>query len=215
MSEEELMLNQENMDIVVAYPFVPYSVIADDLTEGSKSDYNNEVQDVIKLYEAYKKGQGFNTEGSNGDYVPSDLRYKKASSIINKEARFLFANPPTFNVNINDTSEEMKASNTIVQNFLDKVLEKNLFSDKIMKAAKDCFIGKRVALILNFNELSGITITFLNSLEFIYETQGSNDELSKIVTFYDMVDTYHKQDQREFKKTYELKDGMRYVTEEE
>lgn len=216
MSEEEKMQQQENIkdvDVIVAYTDIPYSVIADDMSEGSKNDYYNEVHQIIEYYVAYKKGQEFNTEGSNGNYVPSDLRYKKAASIINKEARFLFANPPTFNVNIDDTADEVKTTNTVIQNFLDKVLEKNMFNDKLLKAAKDCFVGKRVALMLNFND-SGITITFLNSLEFVYETTGSStNELRKIVSFYNMVDTYHKQEQRWFKKTYELENDVVYVEE--
>lgn len=216
MSEEEKMQQQENIkdvDVIVAYTDIPYSVIADDMSEGSKNDYYNEVHSIIEYYVAYKKGKKFNTEGSNGNYVPSDLRYKKASSIINKEARFLFANPPTFNVNIDDTSDGVKEANTIIQDFLDKVLEKNKFNDKLLKAAKDCFIGKRVALMLNFND-DGIAITFLNSLEFVYETTGSStNELKKIVSFYNKVDTYHKQEQRWFKKVYELEDGAVYVEE--
>ena len=127
MSEEEKMQQQENIkdvDVIVAYTDIPYSVIADDMSEGSKNDYYNEVHQIIEYYVAYKKGQKFNTEGSNGNYVPSDLRYKKAASIINKEARFLFANPPTFNVNIDDTTDEVKTANTVIQNFLKKVIKK-------------------------------------------------------------------------------------------
>lgn len=216
MLEEEKMRQQENIkdvDVITAYASIPYSVIADDMSEASKSDYYSEVNKIIEYYVAYKKGQDFVTEGSNGNYIPSMLRYKKASSIINKEARFLFANPPTFNVNIDDMDDAAKEANSVIQNFLDKVLEKNQFNDKLLKAAKDCFIGKRVALVLNFND-SGITITFLNSLEFVCETTGSGtNELSKIVSFYNLVDTYHKQEQRWFKKTYELENGIVYVEE--
>ena len=216
MSEEERMLNQEesqDVDVISMYEGIPYSVIADDLSEARKNDYFQEVQSIIAFYVAYKKGQPFTTEGSNANYVPSDLRYKKAASIMNKEVRFLFANPPTFHINRNTTDEADKAANTIVQDFLDKVLEKNMFNSKLLKAAKDCFIGKRVAIVLNFNEHKGITITFLNSLEFIYEMDGDGNELSKIVTFYNMVDTLHKQEQRWFKKTYELEDDIVYVEE--
>ena len=215
MSEEEKVSRQEelkNTDIIVAYTDIPYSVIADDMSDNQKSDYYSEVRQIAAYYVAYKKGQDFVSEGSNGDYVPASLRYKKAAGIINKEARFLFANPPTFNININDTDDRTKEANAVLQDFLDQVLVKNQFNAKLLKAAKDCFIGKRVAAVLNFNERNGITITFLNSLEFVYESD--NRGLTKIVSFYNEVDTRHKQDQRWFKKTYELgSDDVVYVEE--
>ena len=46
----------------------------------------------------YKKGASFTVEGTNGDYVPAKLNYKMAASLINKEARFLFAEPPDITV---------------------------------------------------------------------------------------------------------------------
>lgn len=213
LSEEQVMENQKAMlDDVVIYNEIPYSIIGDDIEQALKDDYYQEMNQIISLYNAYRRGMKFITEGSNANYVPSDLRYKKAASIINKEARFLFANPPTFNLNIDDVSEETKVQNTILQDFLDKVLEKNQFNTQLSKAVKDCFVGKRVAIMLNFNEQAGITVTFLNSLEFIYE--ASNSELRKIVSFYNMVKTSYRENQRWFKKTYELdEDGSVYVTE--
>lgn len=215
MSEELTMQQQEEsaIDVVVAHNSIPYSVIADDMSSSAKNDYYAEASQIIDYYRSYRKGEDFTSEGSNGDYVPSDLRFKKAASIINKEARFLFANPPTFNINLNDSSEEGKEANTILQDFLDEVLQRNKFNAKLLKAAKDCFIGKRVALMLNFNDESGISVTFLNSLEFIYETSGANNELTRIIAFYNMVDTLHKQDQRWFKKIYSLENGKVYVEE--
>lgn len=212
MSEETVMQNQMNLkneSVITAYRNIPYSVISEDMTSEGKTDYFLEVEEIINLYAAYKKGVKFFTEGAK-NYIPSDIRFKKAASIINKEARFLFANPPTFNVNINDKTREKE--NTILQDFLLKVLEKNMFNNKLLKAAKDCFIGKRVALMLNFNDVSGITITFLNALEFIYESTGNN-ELTKIVTFYEMTGSSNKSEQRWFKKIYELIDEKVYLSE--
>ena len=216
MTEEQKMASQETLSttVMTLYNNIPYSVIADDLFNMHKDAYQTEMNEIVKLYEAYKKGEEFLTEGTNSNYVPSTLRYKKAASIVNKEARFLFANPPTFNVNIDDVSDEVKKQNAIVQDFLDAVLSKNNFNEKLLKAAKDCFIGKRVALVLNFNDVSGITITFLNSLEFIYETSGfGSNELQKIVMFSNLNDTSYKEKQRWFKKTYTLENGAVYVEE--
>lgn len=216
MTEEQRMANQADATPTTAtlYSNIPYSVIADDLSTVRKDAYYTEIGEIVDLYEAYKKGEKFLTEGSNAQYVPSDLRYKKAAGIVNKEARFLFANPPTFNVNIDDVSDSVKQQNAIMQDFLDTVLRKNQFNEKLLKAAKDCFIGKRVALVLNFNDTSGITITFLNSMEFIYETSGiGSNELRKLVMFSNMEDTLYKEQQRWFKKIYTLENGHVYVEE--
>jgi hypothetical protein len=211
------MENVSKADIIVAYKNIPYNIIAKDLKSMSKDSYDNEIAEIEELYRNYDEGADFITEGSQGDYIPSDLKYKKASSIINKEARFMFSNPPDFNVNPDgmDTSEKSKDNNTVIQDFLDRVLKANNFSLNLMKACKDCFIGKRIACVLNFSEDSGITITFLNSLQFIYDLadDGSN-RLNKIVTFYNMVDTDLRADQRYFKKTYEMENGFCYATDE-
>lgn len=216
MTEEQKMAAQKDAEptVVTLYNGIPYSVIADDLTSVQKDAYYAEMQEIVNLYAAYKKGEEFLTEGSNADYVPSQLRYKKAASIINKEARFLFANPPTFNINIDDVSDEVKKQNAVVQDFLDTALRKNNLNEKLLKAAKDCFIGKRVALVLNFNDTSGITITFLNSMEFVYETSGvGSNELKKLVMFSNLEDTLYKEKQRWFKKVYTLENGVVYVEE--
>ena len=213
MSEEEKMINQcSKVDVITSYNNVPYFIIADELEELSREEYQEETKAINELYIMYKKGVEFSTEGSCGDYVPSQDRYKKASSIINKEARFLFANPPTFNVNLNDVDSSMKDENAIIQDYLDKVLKDNMFNDKLLKAAKDCFIGKRIAIMLNFNNESGISITFLNSLEFIADVD-KDGTLRKIVTFFNKVNTNIKNKQRWFKKVYTLEDDVVYVEE--
>ena len=191
MTEEEKMsYQQENSEeYIFSFPKVPYFLIDDEIGEDKRAKYFNEFEKIIKLYNIYERGNKFIAEGSNADYIPSDLRYKKSSMIMNKEARFLFSNAPSFNVNIDDVSGKYTTENTIMQKYLDKVLEKTNFNGKLIKGLKDCFIGKRVAIVLNFNETSGITITFLNSLEFVYEIDRDTDELRKFVTFYEMEGT--------------------------
>lgn len=217
MSEEGVMLKQQNeaITVITSYNSIPYFVIEDDLQEIGNQDYIDEVQEIIDLYDAYEKGVEFIAEGSNGEYVPSDVRFKKASSILNKEARFLFANPPSFNVNMDDMDGSEKEQNTIVQDFLDKVLEKNHFNSQIIKAVKDCFIGKRCACVLNFNETSEeISLMFLNSLEFIYKMNDSNpNRLEKFICFSCKSNTSDKSKQVWLKKIYSLENEKVYVSE--
>lgn len=217
MLEEQKMINQileEESEYIVSFLDVPYFLFDDEIGANKKSDYIKEVTEIKQYYKDYKVGCKFIPEGSNGDYVPSTLRFKKSAMIMNKEARFLFSNPPTFNVNPDDVDGKYKEENAIIQNFLDKVLEKNNFNGNVLKALKDCFIGKRVAIVLNFNEDSGVTITFLNSLEFIYEVSGrGTNDLTKFVTFYNMVNTDSLKDQRWFKKVYSKDESGVYVEE--
>lgn len=214
MLEESKMLNQVEgtVDVITAYNTVPYFIIEEELEELNREEYQNEASEINKLYAKYKEGVEFTTEGSNADYIPSQVKFKKAANILNKEARFLFANPPTFNVNLNDVDSDKKDDNAIIQDYLDEVLKKNTFSDKLLKGAKDCFIGKRIAIILNFNADTGISITFLNSLEFLADI-SKDGVLRKIVTFYNRASTNIKNNQRWFKKTYTLEDGVVYVEE--
>lgn len=217
MSETAVMENQKNevVSVITSYNNVPYFIIEDDLKELGQQDYIIEVAEINDYYEAYEKGMDFNTEGSNGEYTPSDVRFKKASSIINKEARFLFANPPTFNINVDDVNGDVVDDNTILQEFLDNVLVKNNFNGQIIKAVKDCFIGKRVAIVLNFNSDSEeISLMFLNSLEFIFKVANDNpNRLEKFICFHNTTTTTDRSKQVWFKKTYSLINNKVYVTE--
>ncbi len=217
MSETEVMENQKNevISVITSYNNVPYFIIEDDLQELGQQDYIEEVAEINEYYEAYEKGMDFNTEGSNGEYIPSDVKFKKASSIINKEARFLFANPPTFNINVDDVNGDLSDDNTVLQNFLDTVLQKNNFNGQIIKAVKDCFIGKRTAIVLNFNSDSEeISLIFLSSLEFIFKTANDNpNKLEKFICFHNTTTTTDRSKQVWFKKTYSLINDIVYVTE--
>ena len=220
MTEEEKMYELQAMDdnlldnFVYAFPDIP-SFLINNVNELKYNGFETEFSQIRLLYYKFKKGCDFITEGSNQDYIPSSLRYKKAAMIIKKEARFCFSNPPTFNVNPDNVENKDTEENAIIQNFLEKVLEKNNYRDSVLKALKDCFIGKRIAILLNFNETDGITITFLTSLEFIYETEGNKiDRLTKFIAFYKINSSNELKDQRWFRKTYtKEKDGI-YLIEE-
>lgn len=217
MSETVVMERQENKlaKYITSYNNVPYFIIEDDLEELGQQDYVSEVAEINGYYLAYEKGMDFATEGTNGEYVPSDVRFKKSASILNKEARFLFANPPTFNVNVDDIKGDVAEDNSILQDYLDKVLEKNNFRGQIIKAVKDCFIGKRCAIVLNFNtESEEISLMFLNSLEFIFKTASDNpSKLEKFICFHNTTTTTDKVKQVWFKKSYSLVNGYVVVNE--
>lgn len=178
-----------------------------------------DMYEIIRLYNVYEYGASYAQEGDL-DYTPADLRYKTVRALLDKEVRFLFSKPPDFFVDpeMGDTSSERrkaKDSASVYQRLIDGVLKENGFSNALLKAAKDCFIGKRVALMFNINEDSGIQVSFLPSLEFIYDVDPNNTNiLTKIVAFYGLNDAKAKIDQRIYKKKYWLENGACWYSEE-
>ena len=200
--------------VIMAYKNIPYSVFATEIEGIKKQNFIAETNEIMEYYTMYEEGVEFSVEGSNGHYTPSKVRYKKVFDLINKEARFLFSIPPTITVNPNRSGmgEEEKANNSKLNEFIGKVLKDNSFNTNLSKAAKDCFIGKRIACMLNFNDKEGITISFLNSTEFLYEYTGV--QLSKIVAIIILSESTNKAEQIVKKKIYEMgEDGFCYVEE--
>lgn len=217
-SEEAKVIEAENsMEILSAFNQVPYSLISQEINGGAK-DVLDEFTQICRFYKMYKKGVDFTVEGTNGDYVPAKLKYKMAASLVNKEARFLFAEPPDIVVeakgDVGKITEESKKALTIMNDVVGTILSKNNFEDSLIKAAKDCFIGKRVAGLVNFNEEDGVTVTFLPSTQFIYETKTGNPRvLEKFVCFIIIKDSITLSEKRVFKKKYVLENDIVYLEE--
>lgn len=198
---------------------IPTGLIKNELEGLYGSAVLRDMYEIIKLYSIYETGAEFATD-SNGDYTPADLRYKTSRALLDKEARFLFSKSPDIwvDVNLGDSKEDRQAAqeaSTIYQNLVDEVLKKNKFKSVLLQAAKDCFIGKRVAMMYNVNVDTGIQVSFLPSLEFVYDVDPSDyNKLTKIVAFYGINDEKSKQDQRIYKKKYWLENGVCWYSEE-
>jgi len=217
MNEEQKMQMQEEMvddkGYIYCFPTIPYFLMEKDFDENAVKRFKNEFNQILHLYGVYKLGNEFNPEGSNGDYVPSNVRYKKAAMILNKEARFFFSNSPSFNVNMDDVTGDFAEENAIIQDYLDKVLELTNFHGKLMKGVKDCFIGKRIAIVVDFNKKTGVSITFLKPTNFLYQF-GIDDKLDKFVAFYETTDTDVLSEQVWVRKSYERNDNGVFVEED-
>lgn len=216
--ESKVIKTENNTEVLTAFNEIPYSLLSAEIEYDAKF-YLNELTEICKYYKVYRKGMKFTVEGTNGDYVPADLRYKMAFSLINKEARFMFAAPPDIKVeakgDVGNITQEAKDALTVINDLITTVLDKNNFEDAIVKAAKDCFIGKRVAAMVNFNEEDGITITFLKSTQFIYETKPSNpNKITKFVCFITIRDCLTLSDKRIFKKKFTINDNGEVLLEE-
>ena len=191
-----------------AYNRIPYSLINQEM-RGLAKDTLDELTQICRYYQIYKEGVKFSVEGSHGDYVPATLRYKMAASLIDKEARFMFAESPTIAIDpkgdVGKVTQQARDMLTVHSDMVTTILQDNNFEEQIIKAAKDCFIGKRCAGLINFNEEDGVTLTFLPSTQFIYETKFSNPNvLTKFVAFIIMLDTQSLADKRIFKKKFEV-----------
>lgn len=217
-SEEAKVIAAENStEVLSAFNRIPYSLINAEVA-GAAKDTLDELTQICKYYKVYKKGASFTVEGTNGDYVPAKLKYKMAASLINKEARFLFAVPPDITVepkgDVGKITQNAKDALTVMNDLVKTVLDVNKFEDALIKAAKDCFIGKRVAGLINFNEEDGVTITFLPSTQFIYETKiGNPNVITKFVCFQVIKNSITLSEKRIFKKKFVLDDDTVYLEE--
>ena len=217
-SEEAKVIEAENSkQILTAFNRIPYSLISAEYS-GSATDFLAEMTEICGYYKIYKKGASFTVEGTNGDYVPAKLKYKMAASLINKEARFLFAVPPDITVeakgDVGKVTTDAKNALTVMNDLVKTVLDENKFEDALIKAAKDCFIGKRVAGLINFNEDDGVTVTFLPSTQFIYETKiGNPNVITNFVCFQVLKNSITLSNKRIFKKKFVLEDDVVYLEE--
>ena len=211
MQDEEsiqIAMSQDDSARLRAYNRIPYSLINQEM-RGMVKDTLDELTQICMYYQIYKEGVKFSVEGSHGDYVPATLRYKMAASLIDKEARFMFAESPTIAIDpkgdVGKVTQQARDMLTVHSDMVTTILQDNNFEEQIIKAAKDCFIGKRCAGLINFNEEDGVTLTFLPSTQFIYETKFSNPNvLTKFVAFIVMLDTQSLTDKRIFKKKFEV-----------
>lgn len=193
-------------DILTNFMTPPINLINQELESIYGKVVLSDMSENIKLYEVYERGSKFTAD--NKDLTPSQLRYKIAKTLIDKQTRFLFSKPVDVKVMSKDT-----AGASEIQNVIDDIMEKNKFHHKLIQASKDCFIAKRVACFLTFND-DGVGIRFAPSLEFVYDVSPDNpDILEKIVAFYIVEDSSARSDQRIYRKKYEMDNGFCYVEE--
>ncbi len=195
----------------ILYPWIPKNLITDELGGLYGDTVLKEMGEIIKYYNIYENGAEF-VKTTSTDYVPSDLHFKKIKTVIDKEARFMFAKTPEINLRSITNTEADNDKVDIYRQYIDVVLKKSHFKSAIAKAAKDCFIGKRVAVVCNFNEETGITLKFIPSLEFTYELD-ENDRLKKFIIFFSLNNAVDKDEQRIQKKKYWVENGFCHISE--
>ena len=208
----------ENEKTIGSLLGVPPGLIKAELEGLYGSNVLQDMRNIISLYDIYENGAEF-PKDVNKDFTPADLRFKLAKSIINKMARFLFSKSPDIYVDTPmDVPKAQKEANTkaasVYQTLVDRVLQENKFPQQLLKACKDCLVGKRVALVFNVNEETGMRFTFHPSLEFVYDVDENDpNKVGKIVVFYNMNEAKAKKDQRIYKKKFWMENGFAHYFE--
>lgn len=188
---------------------IPFGIISKVFDSDIATKLQKEYREIEKLYYLYKSGVlPYNLVVDN-----SNVAYKKIKSIINKEARFMFSQTPDFILrtrgNEDDLTEDDRRHINVMQDFVNEVLDRNVIGKKLVKAAKDCFVGKRVGWCVNFNEKSGIKILFFKSLNFYVEYNDvDEDELKRFVYYVYTNESDVAKNQRVFVKDYRMEDGL-------
>lgn len=179
-------------------------------------EITEKINRIIKWYNIYTMGADFELEADPPEgFEPTKLRAKKIKRLISKQAEFMVGKPPDIKVICpnEEKTKQGKPNESAMQEFIKKVLKKNLWSDKLLKGAKDCFIGGKVALKVNITP-DRLGIMFIPADGFIYETELDDvDVLKKVVLFYCVNDSEDKAEQRWWRQRYRMEGGRCLVSE--
>lgn len=172
------------------------------------SDNVAEMSEIINYYDIYEKGQDWDVNAK--DYTPTKKKTNYTKKLMKEQTRFLFGKTPSFPITTESGNNEEACKQ--VEDYVNKVLKENLFSSKLIKGARDCFIGKRVAIKLHADKINKkIRIMFVPSLGFIYEPfKDRVDELKKIIFFHEVTENPFESDHAKqvfWKQKYEMVDG--------
>lgn len=206
-------MDSKNVSVLVstALPSVPYFVLSNEIETG-RSVFQKELLDIFEFYRTYKKGAKFIAQGTNGDYVASNIKYKIAKTLIDKEARFMFSKTPDITIKGDSVEDVQKEQIEQYQKLIDKVLKKSKFKKNLLQGAKDCFIGKRIACLTDISVEDGIVVHFYDALQFYYETEYGTDRLTKFISFENVQESKNNADKRFLVNKYEDVKGTIYMS---
>lgn len=182
--------------------------------------YGPDVTDMVRRighwYHVYDDGADFDTEQTdNDDFEQTKLKAKKIKRLISQQAEFMMGSAPDILVTCPETdgTADDNENESAMQGYIDKVLKKNLWRDKLLKGAKDCFIGSRILLKVSIHE-DKIGIMFVPADGFVYDTDPDDvDILTKVVLFYCVKDSENKIDQLWWRQIYWMENDKCMVSE--
>lgn len=170
---------------------------------------------IERLYHIYEHGAEFQCDHTDG-FTPAKLQSNQVKKLIKKQAQFLFGKTPEHKISCPDepvTKDNGKVNESDMQDYVNAVLKANLWSDKLIKGAKDCFIGGRVAIKANIDK-DNIGLLFVPADSFVFETDLDDvDKLNKIVFFYTLKDDEERECQRIWVQKYRMENGACLLSE--
>ena len=174
-------------------------------------DILEDISRTIRLYDFYD-GRGQNWQVASGlDYKPTRKKVNLVKKLIKREAGFMFGRSPEINLRSRFADPDDIAR---AQAVLDGILENSRFKNKLIQAARDCFIGRRVALKISGAPGREPRVTFRPSFEFVYSTADDDcDSLDKIIFFYQTNSESLREKQRIWKQKYFMRDGRCFLNE--
>lgn len=194
------------------YGYLP-AWIQQELTGPYGPDYAWKINLIQHWYETYLLGASFPTDDEDEDFTPAELRSKKVKRLIDQQAEFMMSLPPEIKITTDAQTDADKDNENDLQTYIDRIFADNLWSGKLLKAAKDCFIGGRVAVKASIKD-GKISLVFVPADGFIYETDPDNtDVITRIILFYCVKDSTDESEQEWWRQRYYIKDGKCYVSE--
>lgn len=179
-----------------------------ELLKGLYGDQLEKVTKINKNYEIYEGKQEWSTN-SDLDYAPTKKITNYIKKLIDTKARFMFGMEPFFDVRAIETDE--KDSTTYAdmaqekEDLLHKILKKNKFHSKLLKAKKDCSIGGKVAIKLWGHKDHGLKIIFSPAQEFFTQYNIDDvDVLEKVIFLYGMNNEDLAENQRVKKQEWKM-----------
>lgn len=169
----------------------------------------NELSELIRLYQIYDgPGQDWVTEEINEEnirktYAPTQLITNYVKKLIKAESRFMVGRAPELRIAV---EAEQKEAAEQLEKFVRDTLAANRWQKILIHGTRDCFIGKRVALCLGGGPGKPLTVQFVPSTEFAYETDDAGN-VTKIIFFYGQNDLQDKAKQRIRRKKLWMESG--------
>lgn len=170
-------------------------------------------QETIKAYAFYDgTGQSWDTK-SDLDYTPTKMIVNQTKYLIDEIARFMLSRAPEISIMPTGDDDENKKRCKALEDWLRQTLEDNGWAGQLSKAARDAFIGKRIALKVSGSKGQPPMIRFRPSLEFSHDVNCDTGETTKILYYYHQNNETEPTKQRTWLQKYWLEDGRCYMSQ--
>lgn len=171
-------------------------------------------QEVIRCYRFYDgAGQEWITP-RNLDYRPNQTIVNHTRKLIGKVSGFMFSRSPEIKLIPEEGSDESNVRRVAeLENHIRTVLESNQWRKRLIRAGRDCFIGKRVALKVGVTD-GRVVIRFRPAMEFFHDvTLDDAEKLSRVIFAYGCNEAREARNQRIWIQDWRMENGRCVISE--